>query len=275
MIADLDCALAAASCRRRAVRRSPGLQIARSPDQRIISPRPSGDRRCSTPSAPDRAWSRRQQLRHVSAGSDDSCRASAPCSIRTSSCILSLKPQLVVIYGSQADLKQQLARAGIGVFRYRHAGLADVTDHDPRARRARRRRARRPKRSRRAIERWLDGIRQKRQRTARGRGRCWSSAASVWRCAALRERRRRVPQRHAGRRRRRERLRRRRRLQAVQASTEQVIARRPDVILEVRAVNSAWPSGEREAELTCWNDARLDPGRPQPSACSSSSTIAS
>ena len=41
--------------------------------------------------------------------------------------ILSLKPDLVVVYGSQADLKQQLARAGIGVFDYRHAGLADVT----------------------------------------------------------------------------------------------------------------------------------------------------
>src|SRR5258708_34615658 len=41
--------------------------------------------------------------------------------------MLSLKPQLVVVYGSQVDLKQQLARAGIGVFDYRHAGLADVT----------------------------------------------------------------------------------------------------------------------------------------------------
>src|SRR5258708_22617654 len=41
--------------------------------------------------------------------------------------MLSLKPQLVVVYGSQVDLKQQLARAGIGVFDYRHAGLPDVT----------------------------------------------------------------------------------------------------------------------------------------------------
>src|SRR4029077_15465356 len=41
--------------------------------------------------------------------------------------ILSLKPDLVVICGSQGDLKQQLARAGIGVFDYRHAGLAGVT----------------------------------------------------------------------------------------------------------------------------------------------------
>ena len=41
--------------------------------------------------------------------------------------ILSLKPDLVVAYGSQEDLERQLARAGIGVYSYRHAGLADVT----------------------------------------------------------------------------------------------------------------------------------------------------
>ena len=42
--------------------------------------------------------------------------------------ILSMKPDLVVTYGSQADLKQQLDRASIGVFDYRHAGLADITE---------------------------------------------------------------------------------------------------------------------------------------------------
>jgi iron complex transport system substrate-binding protein len=41
--------------------------------------------------------------------------------------ILSLKPDLVVVYGSQTDLKQQLARASIPIFDYRHAGLADVS----------------------------------------------------------------------------------------------------------------------------------------------------
>ena len=40
--------------------------------------------------------------------------------------ILSLKPDLVVVYGSQNDLKQQLARASISIFDYRHAGLDDV-----------------------------------------------------------------------------------------------------------------------------------------------------
>jgi iron complex transport system substrate-binding protein len=40
--------------------------------------------------------------------------------------ILSLRPDLVVSYGSQTDLQSQLARAGIPVFSYRHAGLAGI-----------------------------------------------------------------------------------------------------------------------------------------------------
>ena len=40
--------------------------------------------------------------------------------------ILSLRPDLVAVYGSQQDLMTQLARAGIPVYSYRHAGLADV-----------------------------------------------------------------------------------------------------------------------------------------------------
>jgi iron complex transport system substrate-binding protein len=41
--------------------------------------------------------------------------------------ILSLRPDLVVLFGSQDDLSKQLARAGIPIFSYRDAGLADVT----------------------------------------------------------------------------------------------------------------------------------------------------
>jgi iron complex transport system substrate-binding protein len=41
--------------------------------------------------------------------------------------ILSLKPDLVAVYGSQADLRAQLARAGVPTYVYTHAGLADVT----------------------------------------------------------------------------------------------------------------------------------------------------
>lgn len=40
--------------------------------------------------------------------------------------ILSLRPDLVVTYGSQTELKVQLARTGIAVFDYRHRGLADA-----------------------------------------------------------------------------------------------------------------------------------------------------
>ncbi len=41
--------------------------------------------------------------------------------------ILSLRADLVVIYGSQTDLREQMRRAGVAVFDYRHGGLADVT----------------------------------------------------------------------------------------------------------------------------------------------------
>ena len=41
--------------------------------------------------------------------------------------ILSLKPDLVIVYGTQNDLRLQLERAGISQFWYKHGGLADVT----------------------------------------------------------------------------------------------------------------------------------------------------
>ncbi len=40
--------------------------------------------------------------------------------------ILSLKPDLVIVYGSQTELEGQFARAGIRVYKYRHAGIANV-----------------------------------------------------------------------------------------------------------------------------------------------------
>jgi iron complex transport system substrate-binding protein len=40
--------------------------------------------------------------------------------------ILALKPDLVAVYASQADLQKQLARAGVPSFRYEHGGLGDV-----------------------------------------------------------------------------------------------------------------------------------------------------
>ena len=41
--------------------------------------------------------------------------------------IISLKPDLVVVYGTQNDLRAQLDRAKIPMFLYQHAGLPDIT----------------------------------------------------------------------------------------------------------------------------------------------------
>ena len=42
--------------------------------------------------------------------------------------ILALRPDLVVVYGSQSDLQMQLQRAGIRTFSYRHGGIATTLD---------------------------------------------------------------------------------------------------------------------------------------------------
>ncbi len=41
--------------------------------------------------------------------------------------ILSLKPDLVIVYGTQTDLRGQMERARIPMFLYEHSGLADIT----------------------------------------------------------------------------------------------------------------------------------------------------
>jgi iron complex transport system substrate-binding protein len=41
--------------------------------------------------------------------------------------ILSLKPDLVVLYGTQTDLRAQLERAGVPYYAYVHRGLPDIT----------------------------------------------------------------------------------------------------------------------------------------------------
>jgi iron complex transport system substrate-binding protein len=40
--------------------------------------------------------------------------------------LLALKPDLVIVYDTQQELREQLARAGIPMFLYRHRGLPDV-----------------------------------------------------------------------------------------------------------------------------------------------------
>jgi iron complex transport system substrate-binding protein len=42
--------------------------------------------------------------------------------------ILALKPDLVMVYTTQSDLRTQLERAQVPIFLYQHSGLADVTE---------------------------------------------------------------------------------------------------------------------------------------------------
>ena len=42
--------------------------------------------------------------------------------------ILTLRPDLVIVYGSQEELIARLGRAKIPIYSYRHAGLADITE---------------------------------------------------------------------------------------------------------------------------------------------------
>ena len=164
--------------------------------------------------------------------------------------ILSLKPDLVVIYGSQVDLKQQLSRAGIAVFEYRHAGLADVTQ-TIRAIGERTGDSSQADAVAARIERDLDGIRAKvralprpktllvfgrEPRTLRGLyasggvgflNDMLETAGGTNVFADVK-------------------------LQAVQASTEQVLAARPDVIFETRSSREAFPAGDRGVELDAW-----------------------
>ena len=164
--------------------------------------------------------------------------------------ILSLKPDLVIVYGSQTELKQQLARAGIGVFDYRHAGLAGVTSVIRALGRRTGDQARADALAER-IERGLDTVRRKvrgrpRPRTLLIFGRERLALRGIFASggtgfihdmldvaggtnvfAEVK-------------------------MEAVQASTEQILAKRPDVIVETRAANSAFPTGEQSAELNVW-----------------------
>jgi ABC-type Fe3+-hydroxamate transport system substrate-binding protein len=165
--------------------------------------------------------------------------------------MLSLKPQLVVVYGSQTDLKQQLARAGIGVFDYRHAGLADVTT-TIRALGQRTGTTARAEEVAREIERGLDDIRRRvkdrpRPRTMLVFGRERLALRGLYASGGvgfLNDMLEVAGGTNAFA---------DVKTQAVQANTEQILTRRPEVILETRATNSAWPSGDRQAELNVWH----------------------
>ena len=164
--------------------------------------------------------------------------------------MLSLKPDLVVVYATQDDLKAKLARAHIPIYDYRHAGLADVTQtiralgdrtgHQADATAVAER-----------IERGLDDIRRRvggrpRPRTLLVFGRERRALRGIYvsggrgflddmlRVAGGDNVFADVRQ------------------ESVQATTEQILARRPDVILEIRATSSAWPYAGRQAEVRTW-----------------------
>lgn len=164
--------------------------------------------------------------------------------------ILSLKPDLVVIYASQTDLKQQLARAGIAVYEYRHAGLADVTQ-TIRALGARTGNGAEANAAADRIEQELAGIRSKVQALPRPRtllvfGREPGSLRGLYASGGVGFLNDMLETAggvnvFAGV-----------KLQSVQASTEQVLAARPDVILETRASNESFPQGQRGTEMNAW-----------------------
>ena len=158
--------------------------------------------------------------------------------------ILSLRPDLVVVYRSQTDCARSSGGRRIPVFVYRHAGLADVTAT---MRRLGERIGSGPEAERLAtnIERRIEAVRAASAKAGAVRGRWWSSGAT--RCAArnLRERRGRLHPRHgdaaggdnvfADVKR-----------EAVQATTELILARAPDVILELRAAPMDRAAKEKE-----------------------------
>jgi iron complex transport system substrate-binding protein len=163
--------------------------------------------------------------------------------------ILSLRPDLVLAYGSQSDLRIQLERAKVPVYRYEHAGLADVpaTIRDLGARLGRREAA---ERLASGIEVDLGAIRQRvagrpRPRVLIVMGRESGALRGVYASggvgfihdmvdaaggdnvyASVRQ-------------------------QAVQATSEQILAQRPDVILELRV--GALTPGQLPREVAVWD----------------------
>lgn len=147
--------------------------------------------------------------------------------------IISLKPDLVTVYGSQTDLRQQLERATLPLFVYSHADLSDVT-RTILSLGARVGRDQRARELAAGIERSLAAVRERvanqpRPRTLIVFGRESGGLRGVYASGGYGFIHDMVtaaggdnvfadlPQ------------------QAVQATTELIIARRPDVILELRA----------------------------------------
>ena len=164
--------------------------------------------------------------------------------------ILALKPDLVLLYGSQTDLMAQLSRASVPYFEYRHGGLSTVTttirglgDRTGRAEAAgalaasierrfaelRRRTAARPKpRTLLIFARERGSMRNIYASGGRGFLHDMLEAAGGVNVFAD------IP------------------AESVQASSEQILARAPEVILELRATDTVTPAEQQEA-IAAWS----------------------
>jgi iron complex transport system substrate-binding protein len=164
--------------------------------------------------------------------------------------ILSLRPDLVFVYSTQTDLERQLKRARVPVFEYRHAGLPGVMQ-TIRAVGARTGHPEEGERIAAGIERDLAGIARAVAGRARPRtllvfGREQGSLRGIYASGG-------VGFLHdmlvaAGG----ENVYADVKQESVQASTEAIIARQPDVILEIRSSESPTPFGSVEHELNAW-----------------------
>ena len=163
--------------------------------------------------------------------------------------IISLRPDLVVVYSTQTDLIARLDRAHLPLFRYQHAGLADVTA-TMRTLGARIGRGREAEREATRIERDLDAVRtsvagRRRPRTALVFGREAGALRGIYVSGGIgflhdmlevaggvnvfgdvRQ-------------------------QSLQASAELLIARAPEVILELRP-NEGWSEDRLRQETAIW-----------------------
>jgi iron complex transport system substrate-binding protein len=163
--------------------------------------------------------------------------------------IIALRPDLVLLYGSQTDLMSQLSRASIPYFEYRHGGLANVTA-TIRAIGARTGRPAAAEAIASGIERRIAGVRQRTAAVAKPRvllvfGRERGSLRNIYASGGrgfLHE------------------------LlvaaggvnvfadvaaESVQASSELILARAPEVIIEIRSTDIPSPR-ERDAEMNAW-----------------------
>jgi cobalamin transport system substrate-binding protein len=164
--------------------------------------------------------------------------------------ILSMHPDLVIVYGSQSELERQLERAHIAVYSYRHGGIADVleTIRGIGARTGHRDEGRRVADD---VERRMDAIRARvkpfprprtllvfgRERLALrgiyasgGRGFMADMLDAAGGDNVFAD----IAQ------------------EAVQASTEVILAKQPQAIVEVRAASNPMAAGDRAAELDVW-----------------------